>query len=115
MTNFFVEITNLLQDTFVDTPTTNQYDELADSLFIEEKYKEAIYFYDKALEIKPDNHDLWYKKAQAFEKLENYEEAISSYDRILDIVPNKYEIYGLKGLAFIFSEHVGIRQKYFRY
>jgi len=53
-----------------------------------EEYEEAITSYDKALEIKSDDHQAWYIRGHALVNLCRYEEAITSYDKVLEFNPD---------------------------
>ena len=48
-------------------------------------YEEAITFFDKALELEPNNVEALYQKANAFSALEKYNEAIQHYEKVLNI------------------------------
>jgi len=50
-------------------------------------YEEAITFFDKALELEPNNVEALYQKANAFSALEKYNEAIEYYEKVLNIEP----------------------------
>jgi len=50
-------------------------------------YEEAIIFFDKALELEPNNVEALYQKANAFSALEKYDEAIEYYEKVLNIDP----------------------------
>jgi len=62
-------------------------------------YEEAVQAFNTALELEPNNADIWYNKGYALNELRRFEEAIHSFDKVLQIDP-KYEgaLYG-KGLA----------------
>lgn len=51
------------------------------------KYTDAIYHYDKTLELNPNNIHALTNKGSALVSLGNYQEAISYYDRALEINP----------------------------
>ena len=51
-------------------------------------YEEAITFFDKALELEPNNVEALYQKANAFSALEKYNEAIEYYEKVLNIEPD---------------------------
>ena len=51
------------------------------------KYNDAIYHYDKTLELNPNNIHALTNKGSALVSLGNYQEAISYYDRALEINP----------------------------
>ena len=54
-------------------------------------FEGAIVSYDKALEIKPDYHEVWNNRGNALDDLGRSEEAIASYDKALEIKPDKHE------------------------
>ena len=49
--------------------------------------KEALKAFDKAIVLKPDFADAWYKKANTLKKLVNYEEALEAYDKAIMLKP----------------------------
>ena len=51
------------------------------------KYNDAIYHYDKTLELNPNNIHALTNKGSALASLGNYQEAISYYDKALEINP----------------------------
>ena len=51
------------------------------------KYNEAIEYYDKALEIDPENAEALNNKGVALDDLGKYNEAIEYYDKVLEIDP----------------------------
>ncbi|MDB9411087.1 CHAT domain-containing protein [Microcystis aeruginosa] len=59
----------------------------------------AIASYDRALEIKPDDHEAWYNRGFALGNLGRLEEAIASYDRALEIKPDFHEAWYNRGIA----------------
>jgi superkiller protein 3 len=64
-----------------------------------EEYAKAIASYDKALEIKPDQHESWNNRGIALRNLGRLEEAISSYDKALEIKSNQQEAWYNRGVA----------------
>ena len=61
--------------------------------------RDAIFYFDKVLEVEPYHVDTLAHKGNAFGKLGKYDQAISCYDRVLKIKPD-YTICVLnKGLA----------------
>ncbi|MBD2474634.1 tetratricopeptide repeat protein [Anabaena sp. FACHB-83] len=67
--------------------------------FAGQGYKEAIAAYDKALEIKPDDHDAWNNRGIALWNLGRYEEAIAAYDKALEIKPDDHDAWYNRGIA----------------
>ena len=53
---------------------------------------EAIASYDKALQLKPDDHQAWYNRGIALGNLGRLDEAIASFDKALQLKPDE-EIY----------------------
>ena len=49
---------------------------------------DAIASYDKALEIKPDDHEAWYNRGVALGNLGRLDDAIASYDKALEFKPD---------------------------
>ncbi|MBD2601743.1 CHAT domain-containing protein [Microcystis viridis] len=59
----------------------------------------AIASYDRALEIKPDDHQAWYKRGVALGNLGRFEQEIASYDRALEIKPDDHQAWYKRGVA----------------
>jgi tetratricopeptide (TPR) repeat protein len=59
------------------------------------KYGEALEFFEKALELDPDNAETWYEKGLSLKKLKQYQEALKSFNKALKIDP-EYKL-ALKG------------------
>jgi len=57
--------------------------EKADELYQDDKFDEAIPFYDKALEQDPVNAELYNRRGLAFCHLDKYQDAIDSFDTAL--------------------------------
>jgi tetratricopeptide (TPR) repeat protein len=62
-------------------------------------YESAIAAYDKVLEIKPDDHEAWFKRGVALGHLSRNEEAITAFDEVLKLKPENYEAWYNRGLA----------------
>ncbi len=63
------------------------------------EYEQAIASYDKALEIKPDDHEAWYGRGFALGNLGRFAEAIASFDQALEIKPDDHEAWYNRGFA----------------
>ena len=71
----------------------------ADELYNQERYQEAIEWYDKALAINPNDVYALYSKGGALHGLGRYQEAIEWYDKALAINPSYEDALGGKGGA----------------
>ncbi|MGJ5673865.1 MAG: tetratricopeptide repeat protein [Nostochopsis sp.] len=61
--------------------------------------QEAIASYDKALEIKPDDHQAWLNRGVALRYLGRNQEAIASWDKALEIKPDDHQAWLNRGVA----------------
>jgi len=52
------------------------------------KYKQAIKYYNEAIDLKPDYHEAWYMKGFCYKIITDYDEAISCFENSLKIRPN---------------------------
>jgi tetratricopeptide (TPR) repeat protein len=68
-------------------------------LAADHRYEEAIASYDKALEVKPDDHQAWYNRGNALSALGRKEEAIASYDKALEVKPDYHQAWYNRGGA----------------
>ncbi len=73
--------------------------ELGNLLAAAKEFEEAIASYDKALEIKPDDHEAWNNRGVALYKLGRFEEAIASFDQALEIKSDDHEAWNNRGVA----------------
>jgi tetratricopeptide (TPR) repeat protein len=65
------------------------------------EYKNAIEYYNKALELKPsDPWDDYVNRGNAWSELKKYDEAMADYDLALKAKPNYNEAYYNKGIVF---------------
>ena len=62
-------------------------------------YEGAIASFDRAIEIKPDDHQAWYGRGLALSNLRRYEEVIASYDRAIEIKPDNHEVWNNQSIA----------------
>lgn len=63
------------------------------------RYKEALTFYNQAVEVKKDSEEIWVNRGNALIALHRYEEALKSYDQAIAIRPNKNEAWYNRGNA----------------
>lgn len=55
------------------------------------KTEEAIAAYDRAINIRPNNYDAWYKKAEVCYQLKRYKEAVFCYEKTVKLQPNHWQ------------------------
>ncbi len=60
---------------------------------------QPLKLYEKATEIKPDDHKAWYNKGNALFKLGRYNEALKAYDKAIEIKPDYHKAWSNKGVA----------------
>ena len=53
----------------------------------EEKYDEALKFFEKALELDPNDHRTWNLKGMVLRSIGRYNEAIECFNKSLELVP----------------------------
>lgn len=63
-------------------------------------FKEGIKLYDRALELRPDFNEAWYRRGDALAGLQRYEEAIASYEKALNLKSDDYRAWLGKGNVF---------------
>ena len=57
------------------------------------EHADAVDWYDKALELVPDNYDILNNQAALYQELGRFKEASDGYNRALDVDPGRYEAY----------------------
>ena len=72
------------------------------ALISEGRHEEAIKYYDRILEVNPEDQKALLNKGSVLKDLEKYEEAIKYYDRILEVNPNHVKALASKGLSLAF-------------
>ena len=80
-------------------PVSAECFDCGNALYRLERYEDAIASYDKALEVKPDNHEAWYNRGVALSALGRNDDAITSYDKALEVKPDKHEAWNNRGVA----------------
>lgn len=69
------------------------------ALISENRYEEAIKYYDKILEINPNDEKALLNKGSVLIELDRIEEAIKYYEMIIEINPNNVKALASKGIA----------------
>ena len=75
---------------------------IAAALISEGRHEESIKYYDKILEINPDDQKALLNKGSVLRDLERYDESIKYYDKILEINPDHVKALASKGIALSF-------------
>lgn len=90
------------------------YYNIANEKFQSKDYKEAIEYYDKAIEINPDLAVAYNNKAAAEVQLRRYEAALKDYDKAIELAPDFTGAYFGRGLTKIlmFNEEQGCMDLY---
>jgi|GEM_PF-724711 len=70
-----------------------------DSLFILERYPQALEAYIEAAELNPNNAESWKKQGDVLFSLEKFSEAIAAYNKALELDSENPNIYNKKGQA----------------
>jgi tetratricopeptide (TPR) repeat protein len=71
----------------------------ANNFYDNQKYDEAIQYYDKVLAINPSAVGALNSKGLALDHLQRYDEALQSFDKALEIDPSSVNALNNKGLA----------------
>ena len=75
--------------------------EEGDNLYYHKNFKDAIFCYDRAIEMDPSLADGYYKKGKSLSALSDYEDSIKCYDTALTINPKFLDALFNKGLSLI--------------
>jgi tetratricopeptide (TPR) repeat protein len=77
----------------------NDWHAIAAALISEGNYEESIKYYDRILEINPEDQKALLNNGSVLIELDRFEEAIKYYDRILEINPKNVKALASKGIA----------------
>ncbi|MBS3027084.1 MAG: tetratricopeptide repeat protein [Dolichospermum sp. DET50] len=94
-----LEIIDIIEHEIDNEQKAKLFFELGYLQAVRKNYEEAISSYDKAVEIKPDDHEAWYSRGISLYNLGRYEEAISSYDKAVEFKPDYYEAWDNRGIV----------------
>lgn len=65
------------------------------------KYKDAIADYDQALNIAPDQAEIYYQRASAYLAVDNYQNAIDDYTKVIDLDSEHIFTFFLRGSIYL--------------
>ena len=68
--------------------------------FKQRRYRDALYNYDRALDIKPNNDIVWLRKANVFLAMGRFEDALVACKRASELRPGDATTWYLMGLAY---------------
>ena len=83
-----------------DSFTATQHYARGCALQNEKKYTEAIDEYSKAIELNPNNADVYLNRGSVYHELQKYNEAIRDYTRVLELDSNYAYAYNNRGNAY---------------
>lgn len=63
-------------------------------------YKQAIKYFNKAIELNPELQRAYYNRAVAYEKLGNYDEAFKDFNKAIELNPQLAMFYRGRGFAY---------------
>jgi len=69
-------------------------------LYQREEYELALEAFDKAIELKPDDADVWSNKGVTLGKLGRYDEALKAHDKAIELKPDLAEAWYNKACAY---------------
>lgn len=95
--------------------TATQYVEKGNSCFDAQKFAQALDYYNKAIELNPQNDEAWNNAASAYYKLNTYEKAVEYYRKSVELNPkNNIIVRRLKeGNAYFDAGYFGLAIEYY--
>lgn len=75
------------------------YAKKGDKLFLENRFEDAIAFYNKALKLHPELAEVWNNRGVVLTRLQRYNEAIASYEKAIKMRSNYSEAWNNRGVA----------------
>ncbi len=87
---------------FAKTLEKDPFDWLATgvNLHHQDKHEEAMKYFDKAIELQPENAEAWYYKGMTLLKSDKDEESIKYFDKAIELKPNYPDAWCHKALAY---------------
>ncbi|MGH1350424.1 MAG: tetratricopeptide repeat protein [Methyloligellaceae bacterium] len=88
-----------------DQKKIQAYTNICATLINQERYEEALVYYDQALEIFPGNASIYYFKGSVYNKLERFEAARDSYLKSIEFDPKSANAHFYLGVCYINLGH----------
>ena len=79
--------------------SAKKYKELGDEKYDFKKFREAIAFYNLALDLDPLNSNLFHSRGAALDSLGNYNDAIKDYDKAIILNSNNPDFFNSRGVT----------------
>ncbi|CAK62208.1 unnamed protein product (macronuclear) [Paramecium tetraurelia] len=79
--------------------TAQQFKDLGNQAFKENKFEDAAKFYSQAIELNPNDHILYSNRSGAYASLSKYEDALADAEKCISLNSNFAKGYQRKGLA----------------
>lgn len=84
--------------------TAQQYIHLGNVAGRQEKYKQAIGYYTKALEEDPNSTNAYYNRGYVYIELKKYKWAVLDLDKAIELDPEYASAYHLRGVAYFLKK-----------
>jgi tetratricopeptide (TPR) repeat protein len=94
-----IELQTWIEESDDDEQRSQLLCELGRVLNFSQAFEEALASFDRAIEIKPDDHQAWSSRGTSLKNLGQYEAAVASCDRALEIKPDFHEAWYNRGLV----------------
>ena len=89
--------------------STKDYKNKGDSLLGLKKHNEAVEFYNKAIQLNPNDPVLFNNKGASLSMMQKYQNAIDCFDEAIESNPNYAEAYFKFSLTYLFISNISIK------
>ena len=97
----FLKLEQSCKELLVQFPNSIQVINILGAAFLKQnKYHEAITFYNKAIELNPNYADAYNNRGIVFKDIEKYHEALSDYNKAIELNLNHVDAYNNRGNIF---------------
>jgi tetratricopeptide (TPR) repeat protein len=79
--------------------SAEEYMKLGTAHFFSKRFDEALAAYEKAIALKPDHPDAWYKKGLVLVMLGRHDEALAAYEKGIALKPDHPDVWFSKGMS----------------